>query len=195
MTYRLTPAMTMLLEENDARCYFAFEFGESGYAKVPLLPDKDVRRLPESITGTGPMPLTRFHNKSTSWYCNDATDICERRTNCNADGLFVGTRWANRYAGKGFDQCNNCATYSQHKHEDWDVRLRSHAIGNTVEVAILDGEFKGKWVKCRILSADKDSGVYSIFVLKTTQYREALGTSETVVEGIGPEHLRVIQED
>ena len=60
------------------------------------------------IVGHGAL-LQPFDNGSTSWYCDRDSPQCDRVSNSNSSsGRYLGVRYADRWAGGGFDLCAEC---------------------------------------------------------------------------------------
>ena len=46
--------------------------------------------------------------RSSSWYCDNECENCERDSRCDEDDNYLGVRWADRWSGGGADMCEKC---------------------------------------------------------------------------------------
>jgi len=94
-----------------------------------------------------------------------------------------------------------CAVVQHKKEENKNATTSSTSTvvseSSMAEVVILSGEWKGKWVKCQILSAGKPDSktkakTFNIHVVPTTEFSNAAGYSDTDVPNVSVKHLRPV---
>ena len=57
--------------------------------------------------------LTPYDNRSKTWFCDDQQGGCDRRSNMDGTGKYLGVRWSDRQRGGSFDQCDGCMCTSK----------------------------------------------------------------------------------
>jgi hypothetical protein len=74
-------------------------------------PDLNVIPMDNVSVSTHHLPLAPFDDGTTSWWCDDPSPSCDRRSNQADGGKYKGTRWSDRHVGGSYDLCDMCCAH------------------------------------------------------------------------------------